>query len=78
MTNNPKITTSPAGQTVLVLGFWSAILASILTILFIMLAFIFTVKEWTGIEAYAENFNSLQMANFIPVILLPPTVIGYS
>ena len=75
MTNNPKITTSPAGQTVLVLGFWSAILASILTILFILLAFIFTVKEWTGIEAYAENFNSLQMANFIPVILLPPTVI---
>ena len=67
--------TSLTSQTVLILGYWSAILASVLTIVFILLAFAFSVKEWTGIEAYAASFNNLQMANFIPVILLAPTVI---
>lgn len=66
---------SPTNQTVLTLGYWSAILASFLTIAFIVLAFAFPVKEWTGIEAYAASFNNLRMANFIPVILLAPTVI---
>lgn len=72
---NNKMKPSPTSQTVLTLGYWSAILASVLTIAFIVLAFAFPPKEWTGIEAYAASFNNLQIANLIPVILLAPTVI---
>jgi hypothetical protein len=61
------------------LGFWSAIFASVFTILFVLIAvvtsIVFPLKAWTGIQTYAENFNFLDMASFIPAIFLAPTFI---
>jgi hypothetical protein len=61
------------------LGFWSAILASIFVILFVLIAIgtsiIFPTKAWSGIQAYAENFNFLDMASFIPAFFLAPTMV---
>jgi hypothetical protein len=66
-------------QTAINLGFWSAILASIFTILFVVLAvgtsLAFPPKTWSGIQTYAENFNWLDMASFIPAFFLAPTMV---
>ena len=66
-------------KTAATLGFWSAIFASVFTILFVVIAvataLIFPMKAWVGIQTYAENFNFLDMASFIPAILLAPTVV---
>jgi hypothetical protein len=71
--------TSPDGQTAITWGYWSAILASVLTVLFVVLAVVTTLafppKAWSGIHTYAENFNSLEMASFIPAFLLAPTIV---
>jgi len=75
MPQNSTLETSTARQTATTLGFWSAILATVFTILFVVLALVFAPTEWSGIETYAEKFNFLQMANFIPVILLAPTIV---
>jgi hypothetical protein len=76
---NPKPESSPGGQTAIVLGFWSAILASVFTLLFVALAVITSLvsppKAWSGIQAYAENFNVLEMVSFIPAFLLAPTIV---
>lgn len=57
------------------LGFWSASLATFLCVLWLVLAFAFSPAEWTGIEAYARGFDSLQMLNFVPVLLMAPAVV---
>jgi hypothetical protein len=67
---------SPMGKDpTVVMGFWSAILATVLTIAFILLVVLFPSTEWKGLSAYASTFDSNQMAQFIPLILLAPTVI---
>jgi len=76
---NPTLEISTNRQTAISLGFWSAILASVFTILFIVLAVVTTLvfppKAWSGAQTYAENFNVLEMASFIPAFLLAPTVV---
>lgn len=62
-------------QPALRLGFWAAILATAFTMLFVLLAAAFPSGEWSGIEAYARDFDSLQMAQLLPVLLLVPTVV---
>jgi hypothetical protein len=37
--------------------------------------FVLPPKTWRGIQAYAGNFNVLEMASFIPAFLLAPTVV---
>lgn len=79
MPKNPTLETTTDRKTAITLGFWSAILASVFTIFFIVLAVGTTLvsppKAWNGILAYAENFNLLEMASFIPAFLLAPTVV---
>jgi hypothetical protein len=75
MAPNAAFERSRTGQTAATLGFWSAILATVFAISFAVLALVFTPGEWNGIEAYAGEFSFLQMANFIPVLLLAPTVV---
>jgi hypothetical protein len=73
----PKTTTLQ--KTAIKLGFWSAIFASVFTILFVFTAIatslIFPMKAWNGIQIYAESFNFLDMASFIPAFFLAPTMI---
>jgi hypothetical protein len=57
------------------LGFWSAILAAILSLVFAVLAVAFSPPEWNGIEAYAQRYDFLQMLNMIPVLVVPIAVI---
>ena len=79
MPKNPARETTTDRQTAITLGFWSAILASVFTIFFIVLAVGTTLvsppRAWSGIQTYAENFNLLDMASFIPAFLLAPTVV---
>jgi len=73
----PKTTTLQ--KTAIKLGFWSAIFASVFTILFVFTAIatslMFPMKAWNGIQTYVENFNFLHMASFIPAFFLAPTMI---
>jgi hypothetical protein len=66
-------------QTSITLGFWSAIFGSVFAILFVLIAILtslmFPMKAWNGIQTYAENFNFLDMASFIPAFLLAPTMV---
>jgi hypothetical protein len=72
--NTPKIQ-----QTAIALGFWSAIFASLFTILFVLIAIgtslIFPIQPWSGIQTYAEHFNWFDMASFIPAFFLAPTMV---
>ena len=72
-----EITTTQ--KTAITLGFWSAIFASVFTILFVLIAIgtsiVFPMKAWSGIQTYAENFNFLDMASFIPALFLAPTMV---
>jgi hypothetical protein len=76
---NAILNTPTTRQTAITLGFWSAIFASVFTILFVLIAvgtsLIFPMQAWSGIQTYAENFNWLDMASFIPAILLAPTMV---
>ena len=80
MPKNLTHETTTDRQTAITLGFWSAILATVFTIFFIVLAIGTTLisppKAWSGIQTYAENFNLLEMASFIPAFLLAPTVVA--
>ena len=58
------------------LGFSASLLAAVLALSFAALAILFSPPEWTGIEAYAESINLMQMLNMIPVIFLTFTVIA--
>jgi hypothetical protein len=57
------------------LGIWSAILATVFTILFIFLMLMFASEEWSDIETFARTFDSRVMVQLIPLILLTPTVV---
>ena len=74
---NATLNTPITRQTGITLGFWSAIFASVLTILFVLIAIatslMFPMKAWNGIQTYAENFNLLDMSSFIPAFFLAPT-----
>lgn len=63
-------------QPALSLGFWAAVLAVTFTVLFVVLAVAFASGEWGGIEDYARDFDTLQMFQLIPVLLLAPTVVA--
>lgn len=71
--------TSTDRKTAITLGFWSAIFASVFVILFVLIAIatsiIFPMQAWNGIQTYAENFNFLDMASFIPAFFLAPTMV---
>jgi hypothetical protein len=77
MNSIPKTTIDR--QIATTLGFWSAILASVFAILFVLIAIatslFFPMKAWNGIQAYVENFNFLDMASFIPAFFLAPTMV---
>jgi hypothetical protein len=76
---NATLNTPITRQTAITLGFWSAIFASVFTILFVLTAIatslMFPMKAWNGIQIYAESFNFLDMASFIPAFFLAPTMI---
>lgn len=79
MSKNPELKSNLIQHAAIRLGFWSAILASAFTIFFILIA-VGTIMvsppiAWSGIKSYTENFNSLEMANYIPAILLAPSVV---
>ncbi|HEX5751570.1 MAG TPA: hypothetical protein VFZ09_35440 [Archangium sp.] len=57
------------------MGFWSAVLATVLTALWLALAFGIQTPEWAGIEAYARSFHSRQLINLFPALLLAPTLV---
>lgn len=57
------------------LGFWAGILATVLTLGFVVLAILGAPSGWEGIEAYANSYRFIQMAHFIPVILLTPVMV---
>jgi hypothetical protein len=75
MIRNIKIDSPVGKHLTAVMGFCSAVLATALTFAFILMAVIFPSAEWNGLDAYASTFNSRQMAQFIPLILLAPTVV---
>jgi hypothetical protein len=76
---NTTIKTTTDRQTAINLGFWSAVFASVFAILFVLIAIatslLFPIQAWNGIHGYAENFNSLDMASFIPAFFLAPTMV---
>ncbi len=75
MVHNPTLEYSRIKHPALSLGAWSAVTATFFTLLFVLLMLVFAPAEWSGIEAYATTFASLEMAQFIPLILLAPTVV---
>jgi hypothetical protein len=79
MPKNPVREITTDQQTARTLGFWSALFASVFTLFFIVLAVGITLvsppKAWSGIQTYAQNFNVLEMASFIPAFLLAPTIV---
>ena len=71
LNTRPSAVTKPA----LRLGYWAAAFATAFTIVFVVLAIAFESGEWSGIEGYARTFDSLQMVQLVPVLLLAPTVV---
>jgi hypothetical protein len=61
------------------LGFWSAALAAVFTVLWTVAAVVAAVvsqpASWAGIDAYAASFDSRQMLMLVPVLLLAPTFV---
>lgn len=49
--------------------------AAALAVLWAILAVGFPAAPWGGVEAYADSFNSLQLLNTIPALLLAPTLL---
>lgn len=64
-------TTGPTAM----LGFASAVLAAVLTAVFVALAVAYPGNEWRGIEAYANAFRTSDVAQLVPVLLLTPVII---
>jgi hypothetical protein len=46
-----------------------------LTVTFVVLTIAFPGEEWAGIEVYAGSFQTIQVAQLIPVLLLCPVVV---
>jgi len=61
------------------LGFWSAALAAVFTVLWTVAALVTAVvsppASWAGIDAYAASFDSRQMLMLVPVLMLAPTFV---
>ena len=58
------------------IGFWAALAAAGLTLVFAALALaFFYAPEWTNIQDYAAKFHVSQMASFVPALLLVPVMI---
>jgi len=76
---NTIIKTFTNRQIAIILGFWSAIFASVFTILFVLIAFgtslMFPMRAWNEMQDYAQNFNFLDMESFIPAFFLAPTMV---
>ncbi len=79
MPNNLPREATAERQSAIALGYWSALLATLLTLFFIVLAvgpaLVSPPKAWSGIQTYAESYNLLEMASFIPAFLLAPAVV---
>lgn len=66
------------------LGFWSSMFATVVSIAFLTaLALTFLVYKldlnWQGIEAYARNYNEVQILGFvIPCFLLAPSILVFT
>jgi hypothetical protein len=65
---------APSGSAA-ALGFASAVLATGLTAVFVVLAAAFPGDEWRGIEAYASSFQSSDVGQLVPILLLAPVVV---
>jgi hypothetical protein len=52
-----------------VFGFWSALLTTLFTISFIIATFIFSPKEWHGMDTFVAEFNPNQMIVWVPCFL---------
>jgi hypothetical protein len=61
------------------LGFWSAALAGVFTVVWTVAALVSVVvsppASWAGIDAYAASFDIRQMLMLVPVLLLAPTFV---
>ena len=61
------------------LGFWSAALAAVLTVMWTIAAVVTAIAappaSWLGIDEYAASFDSRQMLMLVPVLLLAPTFV---
>jgi hypothetical protein len=72
---NATLLSVPLGR----LGFWSAALALVFTVLWTVAAVVTVVASppasWAGIDAYAASFDSRQMLMLVPVLLLAPTFV---
>jgi hypothetical protein len=75
MIQNHVLERSASKEPAVALGFWSATLATGLTIVFVLLALTVAPVQWTGIAAYARAFDSLEMGQLLPLILLAPAVV---
>jgi hypothetical protein len=56
-------------------GTRAAMLAAGLTGVFVVLAAVSATEAWSGIETYARTFDTVQMAQLVPLIFLPPAVV---
>lgn len=75
MTANPQYPSAPHPRSVARLGFWSALLAAILALLWVILAVAFGSAPWQGIAAYARSFHLLQVLNTLPAFWLAPAML---
>lgn len=55
------------------LGFWSALLTAIFTILFVISTFVFLPPAWEGIQSYSKSFNSWQLISVVPCMIFALT-----
>lgn len=55
------------------LGFWSALLTAIFTILFVISTFIYLPPAWQGIQSYSKSFSSIQLISVIPCMIFALT-----
>jgi hypothetical protein len=56
-------------------GFAAALIAATLTVIFIVLSLAFPGGEWAGIEAYADDFRTVEVGQLLPVLVLAPVVV---
>lgn len=75
MVETTEMRRSTSEQPALAAGYWAAVLATVFTVSFVVLAVAFDGGEWNGIEEYARTFDRLQMIQLVPVLLLAPTVV---
>lgn len=75
MVETTEMRRSTSEQPALTAGYWAAVLATVFTVAFVVLAVVFDGDEWKGIEDYARTFDTLQVIQLVPVLLLAPTVV---